>query len=194
MESEHQSILVMIVDCDPKAWSIRSDNNNIANNNLIKLDDYIRSIVFFISSYCLLHRYNQVVIIANHPQNPKILYPRRDNDDNCKDNFVPTMHLLPSIIAQGILSATQDIASLKSDNTNEKKSSLSQCLSLSLCMISKQLKKFSKLQPRILISQVTKDDSTTYNAVMNSIFSAQRYILLLLSSLVLINIVIIIKK
>jgi len=181
METEHQSMLVMIVDCDPKAWSIRSDININNSSNLIKLDDYIKSIVFFISSYCLLHRYNQVVIIANHPKNPKILYPRRDNDNNYEDSFVPIMHILPNIIAQGILSTTQDTESLKSDNNNnnnnnnEKKSSLSQCLSLSLCMISKQLKKFPKLQPRILISQVTKDDSTTYNAVMNSIFSAQRY-------------------
>jgi hypothetical protein len=174
MDNEYQSMLVLIVDCNPRTWSIRSDNTTNNITNVIQLDDFIRSIIFFVSSYCLLHRYNQLVIIANHPNGPRVIYPRRDDsiDDDNIDTFVPVMHMLPPIITQGIFSACQDIESLKSDNI--KKSALSQCLSLSLCMISKQLKKSSKLQPRILICQATKDDSTTYNSVMNSIFSAQR--------------------
>jgi len=186
METEHQSMLVLIVDCNPKTWSLKGEilkqssaSQSVIHSNNIQIDDVIRSIIFFISSYCLLHRYNQVVIIANHPNGPRLLYPRRDNDDdddddsnNNIDGFIPVMHILPSIITQGILSTCQDIETLTADNM--KKSSLSQCLSLSLCIISKQLKKLSKLQPRILICQATKDNSTTYNAVMNSIFSAQR--------------------
>lgn len=184
MENEHPSMLVLIVDCNPRSWSLKgellkpsSDNKSIinSNSNIIQLDEMIRSIIFFTSSYCLLHRYNQLVIIANHPNGPRILYPRRNdnsNDNSNNDTFIPVMHILPTIITEGILSSCRDIESLIADNI--KKSALSQCLSLSLCIISKQLKKISKLQPRILICQATKDDSTTYNAVMNSIFSAQR--------------------
>jgi len=105
------------------------------------------------------------------------------------DNFVPVMHMLPPIIANGLIEAIGDAADSSSAHSSSssssssaapatesqtKTSSLSQALSMALCIINRQLQKQPKLQPRIVIIQVSKDDSSSYNAMMNSIFSAQK--------------------
>ena len=57
---------------------------------------------------------------------------------------------------------------------NDKKLGLSQALSRALCIINRQLLTYRKLQTRICVVQVAKDQSDTYTPIMNCIFSAQK--------------------
>ena len=56
----------------------------------------------------------------------------------------------------------------------DKKLGLSQALSRALCIINRQLLTYRKLQTRICVVQLAKDQSDTYTPIMNCIFSAQK--------------------
>jgi transcription initiation factor TFIIH subunit 3 len=178
------SILTIIVDTNPLAWKLRGQ---FGSDNMIDVNEFISQLILFCHCYALLHRSNRIVVIANHPSESTVVYPRRGEDEGLKrDDLIPTCHNLQSVLSKGLLEAVQGIESTllnpsSSDDGNrrvtdssDKGSSLAQSLSVALCVTNRQLLLHPKLQPRILVVQLTKDQSTTYNSVMNSIFSAQK--------------------
>lgn len=199
----HPSLLITIVDCNPIAWQLRRKNTPTPSSSsspfLVPFNDFLRTFIIFLNAYVLMHRRNQLVVISSQQRGSNVIYPRRigptssSKDEstnssglaNADDSFVPVMHTLPSIIASKLIDAVSDSTftsapSLPSSSTSSagatqlKTSSLSQALSTALCIINRQQQKQPKLQPRIVIIQVSKDDSSSYNAMMNSIFSAQK--------------------
>ena len=56
----------------------------------------------------------------------------------------------------------------------EARFGLSQALSQALCIVNKRLLSYPKLQTRVCLIQLTKDQSRTYTPIMNCIFSAQK--------------------
>lgn len=174
------SLLVLIIDCSPMLWRQRNENSNaVIPQTLIDFETTIKSIIFYLNSYALMHRENRLVVIATHPDKSTVIYPRRNKiNNNCnneEDNFIPILHSLPSIISNALVNiANTKVEIIDKFTKSLSNSTLSQALSTSLCIINRQLKINPKLQPRILTTQIGKDDSKSYNSVMNSIFSAQK--------------------
>ena len=74
-----------------------------------------------------------------------------------------------------MLERPADVESLSTvSSSQEKKMGLSQALGRALCILNKQLILYRKLQTRICVIQLAKDQSDTYTPVMNCIFSAQK--------------------
>jgi transcription initiation factor TFIIH subunit 3 len=180
------SLLVLIIDCSPMLWRQRNPTSNtVIPQTLIDFETAIKSIIFYLNSYALMHRENRLVVIATHPDKNTVIYPRRNEIDNNnnnnnsnnneEDNFIPILHFLSSIISNALIDiANTKVEIIDSSTKSLSNSTLSQALSTSLCIINRQLKLNPKLQPRIVTTQIGKDDSKSYNSVMNSIFSAQK--------------------
>ena len=63
-----------------------------------------------------------------------------------------------------------------SSSSSSSSSSISKAYSKALCTIHRQLQQYptNNLQPRVLVIQITSDDASKYNSIMNSIFSADQ--------------------
>jgi Transcription factor Tfb4 len=216
------SILTIIVDTNPLGWKLR---RQFGSDNMVEYNHLVAQLIIFCHSYTLMNRSNRIVVIANHPTESIVLYPRRtgqnlggtNSSDMKNDDFVPFCHTLQSVLSKGLLCCAGDdteLQSLKSsgDTCNvtgknnskdsvEGNSSLAQALSMALCgtkyaliylvvvkhsvplenfsltnvfqlasVMNRQLQQHPKLQARMLVVQLSKDLSATYNSVMNSIF------------------------
>ena len=141
----------------------------------------VSALVIFCNTYCLMHRHNRLCVLAALPNGCTQMYPRRrvppnDPKGAVCDDFVPFGHLLPGILADGLLDSAIIAGIEQSTPTDvddlETTPSLSKALSKALCTTQRQVLSSPKLQPRILILQLSQDHVPCYNAIMNSIFSA----------------------
>lgn len=140
------SILALIVDANPLAWKLRQQ---FGTENMIDINDLIAHLIVFCHSYTLMHRSNRIIVIANHPAESKVIYPRskvcRSEGNSCndasRDDFVPFSHTLQSVLVKGLLDCVRDDAEFKGQGSAsgsnkgqmEGTSSLAQALSISLC-------------------------------------------------------------
>ena len=140
------SILTLIVDTNPLAWKLR---HQFGTENMIDINDLIAQLIIFCHSYALMHRSNRIVVIANHPAESVILYPRRkgyrsegsSGIDATRDDFVPFAHTLQTVMAKGLLDCVRNDAEVRGQGSacaqnrvhTEETSSLAQALSISLC-------------------------------------------------------------
>jgi transcription initiation factor TFIIH subunit 3 len=205
----HPSLLALIVEANPASW--RQLTRYGTAENLVDGNELVAQITLFCHSYALMHRSNRILVIANHPNESVVVYPRRQGATGgsgssgssssrmgtapADDDFVPACHTLQKVVAAGLryymseesvsgaeessggkrkAAAAASSSSSSSSSSSEPGSSLSQALSTALCVINRQLQLHPKLQPRVAVVQLSKDVSTTYNAIMNSIFSAQK--------------------
>ena len=130
-------------------------------------------------------------VLVSHPGQAGCaqIYPRRDLGNSATgskeiviDDFVPLGHLLPSILATGLLDSSilngiehGNGSSGDDDAIAGAGSSLSKALSKALCVTHRQVSLNEKLLPRVLVMQLRKDHPPCYNSIMNSIFSADRF-------------------
>ncbi len=176
MNDPNPTSLVIVVDVNPERWAVRSGTEK---EEYAKFDQVIRSVVVFANSYALMHRDNQLSIIANHPNGSKFVYPPENTN---MDTFAPTSHVLGHELIQSLIQLYEVDPVTKKDvddniDNNEKKSlivSFPQALSMGLCVINREIKKNPNIQPRMLILNISKDIPSTYSPVMNCIFSAQK--------------------
>jgi hypothetical protein len=137
------SILTIIVDTNPLAWKLRGQ---FGPDNMIDINELVSQLIVFCHCYALLHRSNRIVVIANHPSESTVVYPRRGEEEGLKrDDLIPTCHNLQSVLSKGLLEAVQGIESnllnpSSSDNSNrrvtdssDRDSCLAQSLSIALC-------------------------------------------------------------
>ena len=154
------SILTLIVDTNPVAWKLR---RQFGTESMIDINDLIAQLIVFCHSYALMHRANRIVVIANHPTESIVLYPRRKGDqnedssasDSKKDDFIPFSHTLQAVLSKGLLQCVRDDDGIRNQKStdesrshlkdvSEGSSSLAQALSISLCgMLSSVLLPFS---------------------------------------------------
>lgn len=181
------SLLCVVVDCDKESWTTR---NNACGENQINFNEVVSNVVLFCSSFAVMHRQNRLAVIACGNQMPggfSVVYPRRrlagrgggEEADGREptDDFVPLAHLLPHILSVGLL-ATQSQPEgrdrRRDGGSASSPSYISQALLTALCIINRQVLPTPGLQPRILVSQLSRDHAPSYNNVMNSIFSADK--------------------
>lgn len=171
MEDSVPSLLVLIVDSDEAGWRQRSQN---CLNTQIVYDELVSAVVVFCNAYLLMHRNNRLVVLSAYSGGCKQIYPRPG-----RDSLEPLPHTFPQILASGLLdpkvtskmSSADDASNHKSTNGS---ASIAMCLSKALCVINRQMRLNSELQPRILVTKMGSDHAPSYNSVMNSIFSADK--------------------
>lgn len=150
------SILTIIVDTNPLGWKLR---RQFGSDNMVEYNHLVAQLIIFCHSYTLMNRSNRIIVIANHPTESIVLYPRRtgqnlrgtNSNDMKNDDFVPFCHNLQSVLSKGLLCCAGDDAELQSLKTSgdtcndtgknnskdsvEGNSSLAQALSMALCGI-----------------------------------------------------------
>lgn len=149
------SILTIIVDTNPLGWKLR---RQFGSDTMVEYNHLVAQLIIFCHSYTLMNRANRIVVIANHPTESIVIYPRRtgqslqgmDTNDMKNDDFVPFCHTLQSVLSKGLLSCAGDDIELQSMKTGgdasnisatkttskdsvEGNSSLAQALSMALC-------------------------------------------------------------
>ena len=137
---DHQpSLLVLIIDANAEVWKHRAQ---YGNDSQTSLNSFIKELIIFCNSYCLLHRFNRLIILANHPNQVKQIFPPVSFILNAvNEPFVPKLHELAKIICNGLLEVagydlsenhtTQSIN--PNDNKEFPKSTLANSLSVALC-------------------------------------------------------------
>ena len=150
------SILTIIVDTNPLGWKLR---RQFGSDNMVEYNHLVAQLIIFCHSYTLMNRSNRIVVIANHPTESIVLYPRRtgqnfggtNSNDMKNDDFVPFCHTLQSVLSKGFLCCSGDETELQclkssgdtcnvtgknnSKDSVEGNSSLAQALSMALCGI-----------------------------------------------------------
>ena len=146
------SILTLIVDTNPLAWKLR---RQFGTENMIDINELIAQLVIYCHAYALLHRSNRIIVIANHPAESVVIYPRRKSHQMNghsgtdagmnRDDFIPFCHTLQTVISKGLLDCVRNDAEFRSHSaetdgrvisrevSGEGTSSLAQALSISLC-------------------------------------------------------------
>ena len=149
------SFLALIVETHPGSWKHRSQ---YGTDNMIEANELIAQITFFCHSYALMHRSNRILVIANHPNDSVALYPRRNPHSTTDDDFIPVCHTLQSAVSAGLRKYMSEEEVVEengngSSSSSKRKaaametdSSLSQALSMALCVIHRQLQQHPKLQ------------------------------------------------
>lgn len=108
----NHEILTVIIDCNGSQWDCKEHFTYICD-----------SLVFFLNSYCLLHRRNELCVIGNHATGCEIVYPKI----NTTDGSVPVLHTLSTKVKEGLTLLAEK------NGVAEPRSSLSQAFSLALC-------------------------------------------------------------
>lgn len=163
-ESTHQ---VLILDANPYIWDLQNDAKN-----LITFKQYIDIIYIFTKSHLMLNKDNSVQILAAHPSGCTVLYSSGDDAACGGDNFDLYGDMQRLLPASSLPSETTVVGDRDPDLHIHY---LAQALSRSLCAINRK----SLVQPanvsKILCLQISYDSPSNYNAIMNSVFSAQKF-------------------
>jgi len=184
------SLLVCVLDVDVASWNSRLGSTL---ENQVTYDEVVSSLIVFCNTYVLMHRANKLAVLVSRQGECKQVYPRRilqdttpseanqnqTTSEGASDDFVPVGHLLPSILASGLLdpsliSGFSNAAAVNSVG-GKPRSYISSAMSKALCIINKQKLLTPKVQPRILVVQLGNDDAKSYNNMMNGIFSADKF-------------------
>lgn len=150
------SILTLIIDTNPMAWKLR---RQFGSEKLLDYNDLVSQLIIFCHSYALMNRSNRIVVIANHPTESVVIYPKKGglrpdgnrSNETKSDEFILSCNTLNSMLAKVLLEFVVDqseIASVKTAAENprvpptdkhqarkklESTSSLAQSLSIALC-------------------------------------------------------------
>eukprot|EP01032_Pedospumella_encystans_P012539 gene12539-14501_t len=169
MEKGKPNLLLLVVDIESLLNSVtsrveKSDADTISS----ALQQSISGIVMFCNCYALMHRQNQLSVICSLSESIRLVFPSTSTSN--KTSFQPLLHTLSEQIATGLKEAMDDQIHQHSSRNVENFGMLSQSMSTALSIINRH----KHLQSRILVLQFERDRNQNYNAVMNSIFSAQK--------------------
>ena len=150
------SMLALIIDTNPMAWKLR---RQFGSEKLLDYNDLVSQLIIFCHSYALMNRSNRIVVIANHPTESVVIYPKKvgrqpdgnRSSESKSDEFILSCNTLHSVLAKVLLECVADQSenlSLKTAAENpcvqstdkhqprkafESSSSLAQSLSIALC-------------------------------------------------------------
>jgi transcription initiation factor TFIIH subunit 3 len=166
-DSSHQ---VIILDINPHVWHLQHEDSK----SLINLREYIDIIHTFAKSHIMLNKDNSVQIIAAHPCGCAVLYPPPSGARSSGSDFDLHLHgLVEELLSTPTRSLPSEAPGGGGDPIYIRY--LAQALSRSLCTINRKLQLNPTTKSKILCLQISHDAPSNYNAVMNSIFSAQKF-------------------
>jgi len=185
MDTGKPSVLTVILQLD-SLLSVVFSRRTAADNGGDLYRDHIQrvlsSIIVFCNSYVLMHRSNRFALIVSMSDSIHVAYPCVKVPG--ASELIPRHDILPGVLASELRECVEkEIANKETTSTNGKHrtsfgsmaadgtyGTLSAALSTALSIINAN----KSLQSRVLILQFEKDRNQNYNAVMNSIFSAQK--------------------
>ena len=127
-----------------------------------------------------MHRNNRICLISNEPSGSKVIFPLRkmhkfnDSSNSIDDDFIVDSNKLTRVLRQYFSDLSSSVITQPITCEDSGSYSLSQAISIGLCIMHRQIQKNPKLQPRFLVVQLSKDKAVAYNSIMNCIFSAQK--------------------
>lgn len=136
MMNESDTFLSIIIDVDPKAWEHRDKSRS---EKQICLNDFIKSLVLFCNAFCMMQRRNRLLVLGNHPDGVRQIYPKEDCNIVNSNDLIPTSHDLPGQLSAGIIAAASYIEKVDGEFLSMStgklipKSSLANVLSTVLC-------------------------------------------------------------
>lgn len=168
MEKARPSLLVIVVDIQSLLNFALTKAGQTDMEALHKvIQDTVSAIAVFCSSYALMHRQNMLSVLTSQVISTSVIYPTPSDD-----SFIPELHTLSNKITTGITAAMADhmVRIGEQHLTDTTRGALSQSFSTALSIINRH----KDVQSRILVLQFERDRNQNYNALMNSIFSAQK--------------------
>jgi transcription initiation factor TFIIH subunit 3 len=170
MQAAHQ---VLILDVNPLMWSIgrRTADAPSEADKLLTFRAYIDVMDIFAKSHLMLNKENTIHIIAAHPSGCTMLYPTAATQSGGDFDLYYLIRELLSNHSQPL--KEHEEADLRMNHH------LSQALSRALCSINRKQQHphngTASCKSKILVAQISLDSPSSYNAIMNSIFSAQKF-------------------
>jgi transcription initiation factor TFIIH subunit 3 len=189
MQDAKENLLVVVVDTCWKRWVSQEHTN---------FEEFAKSLAVFCNAYAMLDRSNKLAVLSTNEKDVVPLFPvtagSRGGDlgsagaQLTPDSFIPSVESLHEIIKNGLMASHMDsklyatgengdpssVNAFMHGTTLERLPALSRATSQALCIVNRQNRLFPRLQSRIMVAQVSKDAPLSYNATMNSIFSAQK--------------------
>jgi transcription initiation factor TFIIH subunit 3 len=169
-DEEDPSLLVLVLDASAPFWAQRQVQRE-QGAAVSTFQDTLEALMVFLQSYLLMHRRNDLAVIACGRGCSKMLYPIAQFEDegrSLSEGGVSTKELQACII-----DGLQQM-SAASSSTTAARSAMARSLSQGLCYIDRRLKDVPTTQARVLLVQADPDAPESYNAIMNCIFSAQK--------------------
>lgn len=176
-----KDLLVLVVDTNPTSWTSKDDVKNEPIG--FHFQSIVQQLLIFINAYLLLHRANQIVVIASHHDTSDFLYPSAVDPANDPEDDPHDAAMERKFSAQALIQKLNHLfqtgsSSLSSSHGSEATTTaMSAALSRALCYIH-QCKRRNRLQnkdrSRIFVLQQSRDASSQYIPIMNCIFSAQK--------------------
>jgi transcription initiation factor TFIIH subunit 3 len=169
-DEEDPSLLVLVLDASAPFWAQRQVQRE-QGAAVSTFQDTLEALMVFLQSYLLMHRRNDLAVIACGRGCSQMLYPVAQFEDegrSLSEGGVSTKELQACII-----DGLQQMSAASSSNTAAR-SAMARSLSQGLCYIDRRLKDVPSTQARVLLVQADPDAPESYNAIMNCIFSAQK--------------------
>lgn len=184
--ADDASRVIVILDANPHFWGkhdgLSATPPTAISVTALTFEQVFQNVMVFINTIMLLHHHNEVVLIATGCSSWKILYDSslRGSEAAGAVRLTGVSH---SHTNDPIIQRLKDFVAQEEEAWLQQKrvlghqgSLLSGALSMALCYIQKKAKGPSPHpQSRIFCLQGSQDAPNQYVAVMNAIFSAQRY-------------------
>lgn len=169
-EPTHQ---VLILDVNPVAWS-RTHHVSCDGKagGALSFREFLDVMSIFAKSHIMLNKENSVQILAVHSAGCDVLYP--PIAEQCDDVDIMS---LPTLVESVLLSHGTANLCFPGNSDGANIPFLAQALSRALCAINRRelLLERSARNSKILVAQISCDAPSSYNAIMNTIFSAQKF-------------------
>lgn len=161
-QATHQ---VLILDVNPRVWNLHQQDDK----KRITFREFIDIVYIFTQAHLMLSKDNTVHIIAAHPSGCTVLYPSSEATASEADFDLHSLieRLLPALS----LPSQRAVGGDRDPHFHH----LAQALSRSLCAINRKLQVNPTNLSKILCLQISRDAPSNYNAIMNTIFSAQKF-------------------
>mmetsp|Transcript_20320 Transcript_20320/g.30035 ORF Transcript_20320/g.30035 Transcript_20320/m.30035 type:complete len:283 (+) Transcript_20320:14-862(+) len=164
LSEDAPSLLVIILDSSASSFNSKACR--------VTLQETVESLLFFVQGYLMMHRRNDLAFLTYNETGSVFLYPtsRLERDNLSLANGAVSVKFMTKCVAEGLESFLTAESSISPSNTF----SVSKALSQSLCFVNRKMKEIKNVQTRILMVRASRDQPESYNAIMNSIFSAQK--------------------
>jgi len=157
-EPREQSLVVVVVEADPRAWKASEDAGGI------KVETFAQHLVVYLRALWLLHVDNHVAVFANVGN---------------ASHFLGKMPMERSVEEEQEESDVQVVLrrlreAVEGAQDERPSSGFASAFARALCYVHKSREQGAIQSPRILFLRLSADENAQYVSTMNSIFCAQK--------------------
>jgi len=187
MEKEH-SLLIVALDMNRAFWMDQANAQVKAEDKArVCFSTALEAAIVYMNAFSLMHRLNKLCFIAMGTQESKMIVPGEDGSiEKFRSDVFLAARRTDRLLREQELAqfqAKQELAQLPPNPSEQpekkgetQKIKLAQALSKGLCYANrlKLMPKHDSLKVHIVVLMGSNDPSAQYNALMNTVFGAQR--------------------